>query len=488
MGQGEKIKMKRIVLAGLMLALTLLGISCVTQPAGNSNPVVRSTPQPTATTTPTTGVVTQTSTVAVTLPVLDALFTDDAFKVELKSKLQLTDDQIASLRKIAADKVAGLREGTGDPQEGAAAEARDSAAEAIRNVVGAQQTEALFALAREHWIKGNESVEPGKPGEAAMLPGPNAVPTDTRIVVNIPAYRMDLFQDGSLIKSYKIGIGYPDFPLPTGLRKAQSIIFNPTWTPPDEPWVANMKDIAVGEKVEAGSPLNPLGPIKIPIGMPSLIHGGKPLSKIGTFASHGCVGLTNAQVKDFAKTLVAAAGKGVSDQAIASYLKDPTKTRVVKLNTAVPVELRYETIVVEDGKLYIYKDVYDLNTNTEENLRLALEKSGVLFENLSEDERDQVLEALNAMSSHPKKQPAKPANANSSPATSANATGANENANAANANQPKPKAARKPISRKQKQVALEVAALTGKGYPAPVDLDSGSGKPARKPPAAGLER
>jgi hypothetical protein len=91
-----------------------------------------------------------------------------------------------------------------------------------------------------------------------MLPGPNAVPADTRVVVNIPAYRMDLFKEGQLIQSYKIGIGYPQFPLPTGLRKAQSVIFNPTWTPPDEPWVGKMKDIAVGEKVPAGSPLNRL--------------------------------------------------------------------------------------------------------------------------------------------------------------------------------------------------------------------------------------
>ena len=55
-----------------------------------------------------------------------------------------------------------------------------------------------------------------------MLQGPNAVPTDTRVVVNIPAFRMDLFQDGSLVKSYKVGIGYPEFPLPLGLRKAQT--------------------------------------------------------------------------------------------------------------------------------------------------------------------------------------------------------------------------------------------------------------------------
>src|SRR6185436_18732100 len=103
----------------------------------------------------------------------------------------------------------------------------------------------------------------------------NEVPTDTRVIVNTPAYRMDVFDAGRLVKSYKIAIGYPEFPLPTGERKARTIIFNPSWTPPDEPWVAKMKGVTAGEKVEAGSRLNPLGPIKIPIGGPSLIHGGK---------------------------------------------------------------------------------------------------------------------------------------------------------------------------------------------------------------------
>lgn len=308
--------MKRIVLVVPVLALTLIGIACVNQSPGNSNSVKTSTPTPTLTSSPTTGVVADTNTVPVTLPVLDALFADAAFKAELKSKLQLTDGQIESLRKSASEEVATLRRTNAEQLEGSAAEARDHAAESIRNVIGAEKTEALLALVREHWLKGSEELEAGKDKEAevTMSPGPNAVPTDTRVVVNIPAYRMDLFQNGSLIKSYKIGIGYPQFPLPTGLRKAQTIIFNPTWTPPDEPWVAKMKDVVVGEKIEAGSPLNPLGPIKIPIGMPSLIHGGKSLSKIGTFASHGCVGLTNAQVKDFAKTLVRAAGKEVADK------------------------------------------------------------------------------------------------------------------------------------------------------------------------------
>lgn len=470
--------MKRTLLAtelAFVVAFALTGIACVTQSPPNSNAVTTTTPSPISSASPTTGAVADASSIPVTLPVLDALFTDEAFKAALKSKLQLSDEQIGGLRNSASAEVAKLRQTNAEQQPGSAAEARALATESISNVIGAQKTGELLALAREHWIKGGEELEPGKTkDEITMLPGPNAVPPDTRIVVNIPAFRMDLFQNGSLIKSYKIGIGYPQFPLPTGLRKAQTIIFNPTWTPPDSPWVATMKNVTAGEKIAAGSPLNPLGPIKIPIGMPSLIHGGKSPSKIGTFASHGCVGLTNAQVKDFARTFAQAAGKDVSEKTIAAYLKDPTKTRVIKLDGPVPVELRYETIVVEDGKLHIYRDVYDQNTNTEENLRLALEKQGIKLEDLSEGERTEVLEALNAMSAHPKKPAStKPLEAKPSPEPAANRTG--------NANDQKAKTARKkPIGKNQKELVVEIAALSGKGYPGPVALDTGTGKPIPK--------
>ncbi|HZI49126.1 MAG TPA: L,D-transpeptidase family protein, partial [Pyrinomonadaceae bacterium] len=85
--------------------------------------------------------------------------------------------------------------------------------------------------------------QPEKKVEPTMLPGPNAVPHDTRIVVNIPAFRMDLFRDGTLVKTYKIGIGYPEFPLPRGFRKAEMIIFNPTWTQPNESWASNPGEV-----------------------------------------------------------------------------------------------------------------------------------------------------------------------------------------------------------------------------------------------------
>jgi lipoprotein-anchoring transpeptidase ErfK/SrfK len=418
----------------------------------------------------------------VTLPVLDALFSDEAFKSTLKSKIQLTDDQVAQLQKLAADEVAKLRESNMEektPEEQSLQTSRTRATEAIREVIGEQKTQDLFALAHDYWGKGGEALEAGKTApENAMLPGPNAVPKDTRIVVNIPAFRMDVFKEGSLVKSYKIGIGYPEFPLPIGLRKAQQIIFNPTWTPPDEPWVAKMKSVSVGEKVPAGSKLNPLGPIKIPIGLPSLIHGGKSPAKLGTFASHGCVGLTSAQVQDFSRLLAQVASSEISDATVKSYFADKTKTRVVKLDQVVPVELRYETIVVENGQLHIYKDVYDQDSNTEENLRAVLEVNGAKLEDLSEAERAQILEALNAMSRRPKK--TLPATTASKPvgekptATASTSPSATKVADKKTTDTP----GRKPIGKNQTEVVIELTAFKGKGYPAAVNLDTGSGKPA----------
>lgn len=354
----------------------------------------------------------------VTLPLLDALLTDDKFVARVKQNLKLSDQQIDELKNVSSADVARLRESNAEDLEGNGTDAPARADEKLRSVLGEQKAQDLAKLANEYWSKGDTSEGSD---DVQMLKGPNAVPSDTRVVVNIPAYRMDLFRDGSLVKSYKVGIGYPEFPLPLGLRKAQQIIFNPTWTPPDSPWVAKMKNVTPGETVEAGDKLNPLGPIKIPIGLPSLIHGGKSPSRIGKFASHGCVGLTNAQIKDFAALLAQAANTAEVSGKIDTYLADKEKTQTVKLNQTVPVELRYETIVIEDGKLHIYRDVYAQDTNTEENLRSVLEANGLKLEDLPQ--RTDILNKLKDV---------------------------------------------------KKETVIDLGSVAQKGYPAPVSLDTGT--------------
>ena len=436
-----------LVLASLLLAAstacTTTAPTNTTQPSApgntataNSSPAANATPAAATNASASNNA----ASLPVTLPVLDAMFADESFAGELKSKLQLSDEQVSRLKQVAREGTSELNEE--GAESGTTTEATRRASEKVKEVLGEEKATAFTSLVRERWAG----------GEAALQAKPNTVPTDTRVVVNAPAYRMDVFQNGKLTKTYRVGIGYPEFPLPQGMRKAETIIFNPTWTPPDEPWVKGK--VKPGEKVEAGSKLNPLGPIKIPIGQPSLIHGGKNPARLGNFASHGCVGLTNEMVQDFAVLLAQTSGTQLTPEEVQNYAKTPDKTQNVKLAASVPVELRYETIVVEDGRLHIYRDVYDKGTNTEENLRRVLEVYGVKLEDLSEQERAQVTEALQAMAH----------DAHGNPTNDASPT-------------PTPKTKEKDKSGKvtysvkgQKELVIDVAALRGKGYPAPVNL------------------
>ena len=409
-----------------LIFLACLLIGCTPGPNNSNTAVAPTAPSPAASTATAPPITSEAASVQVTLPLLDALLTDEKFVGRLKQDLKLSDEQIVSLKRVSSAEVARLQETNAEDTDGNATSARTRSSDELRKILGDEKAKQLSTVANEYWSKGDQAADTAKTTE--MLKGPNAVPSDTRVVVNIPAFRMDLFQDGSLLKSYKVGIGYPEFPLPFGLRKASQIIFNPTWTPPDSPWVEKMKNVTAGETVKAGDKDNPLGPIKIPIGLPSLIHGGKSPAKIGKFASHGCVGLTNAQIKDFASLLAKASNTSeVSDSTIVSYLEDKEKTKAVKLNQTVPVELRYETIVLEDGKLHIYKDVYAQDSNTEENLRAVLEANGVRLEDLPEQQRTEILNTLKDV---------------------------------------------------KKETTIDISSVAKKGYPAPVDLDTGSGKPA----------
>ena len=432
-----------------ILSVLLLTAGCVPQPDSKTQTNSAGTPSPVSSPSPlTTG---SAAVKPITLPVLDAFFTDNSFGETLKTRLKLNDDEVTKLKELARSETAKLDESELEKREGSV-RAHADAQEKIKAVIGEEKSGQLAVLVNELW-RGEDASDKTGSSAAAKI---NEVPTDTRVVVNAPAYRMDVFDAGRLVKSYKIAIGYPEFPLPTGVRKARTIIFNPTWTPPDEPWVAKMKNVTAGKTVEAGSRLNPLGPIKIPIGGPSLIHGGKPPAKLGKFGSHGCVGLTTPQVRDFSKQLAGLAGNTLTDAEMNTFARAKTQTKELKLKTSIPVELRYETITVEDGSLHIYRDVYDQNTNTEEGLRAVLEAYGVKMEDLSADERTQVLEALTKMSGTSTA-------SSTAPSPSPSVAKAEKGTRAA----AKPKQTR---SQNQNEIVITIAALKGKGYPAPVGL------------------
>jgi hypothetical protein len=194
--------------------------------------------------------------------------------------------------------------------------------------------------------------------------------------------------------------------------------------------------------------------------LPSLIHGGKSPARLGTFASHGCVGLTDSQVKDFAVELAKLSGSQITLDDINNYGKNKTETKHVKLDKPIPVELRYETIVVENGVLKIFRDVYERGTNTEENLRRVLDAYGVSLDNLPAAERDKILQGLKQMAFDAQ---GNPVDQNANVNTNVNA--ANNKNKTANTNSDK---VTKNIKGK-KEVTFQLAELQGKGYPAPVN-------------------
>lgn len=395
---------------------------------------------------------------ALTLPILDALFYEPDFAKELKNKLHLPVSKIAQLKTAAHASIRELSE-DGTPDTASARAATLHYQQRIRALIGAHKTQELLELINRRYSQGVEGLAPTQP---------NFVPKDTRIVVNAPAFRMDIFDKGRMIKTYKVGIGYPEFPLPVGMRRADTVIFNPAWTPPDEPWVKGKFE--PGRKVSAADKLNPLGVIKIPIGMPSLIHDGKPLEKIGHLASHGCVGLTNRQVLDLVPIILRLGQSELSAEAVRSLEKHKNKTKGVKLPSPVPVDLRYETIVAEDGGLRIYRDVYERGTNTLDNAKDVLAVYGIKYEQLSADEQNDLQAALTEMNR----------DAHGHEIAAADSLPPSKDGVPAS----KLKRAKKgKVTSKVKghtDVLVKISALQGKGYPAPVELNDGRGNRASK--------
>jgi murein L,D-transpeptidase YcbB/YkuD len=199
---------------------------------------------------------------------------------------------------------------------------------------------------------------------------------DIRLTLNLPSFRLTLWQSGKEVKSYYIGVGMKEHPLYIGDREATQIIWNPDWIPPTSDWVRQMTGVIPGEVIKASDPRNPLGKMKIPLGDSYLIHQAAKMTDVGNLVSHGCVRMPLPDLYDLADKIIAARSAKVSPKRIATA-KRSKRTLVVQLDTPLPVDINYDTIVVEAGVLHIYPDVYSRRTNVIRNLRAELESAGV---------------------------------------------------------------------------------------------------------------
>jgi hypothetical protein len=199
---------------------------------------------------------------------------------------------------------------------------------------------------------------------------------DIKLTLNVPSFRLTLWQNGKEVKSYNVGVGMKDYPIYIGEREAREIIWNPPWIPPASDWVGTHKGVRAGEVIKASDPRNPLGKLKIPLGDSYLIHQAKGVGDLGNLVSHGCVRMLRADLYDLAEKIVAARGLPVSRKRIESA-KRSSRTLYARLDEPLQFDINYDTLVVEARTLYIYPDVYDRRTNTVARLRDELKTNGV---------------------------------------------------------------------------------------------------------------
>jgi hypothetical protein len=208
----------------------------------------------------------------------------------------------------------------------------------------------------------------GKVTRATLKPGKGNV----RITVNVPAFQMTFWQDGKQIDSTYVGVGRKDYPIPVGMRSAEEIILNPDWIPPNSEWVRSSSNVTPYERIPADDPDNPLGKIKIPLGQAYLLHEAQSTSDIGNLVSHGCVRVMRDDLFELTRMIAQARALPLTESQITKARND-NERRVVELNGEIPVDINYDTMVVENGILSIYPDIYERNMNTIEKLRAELQ-------------------------------------------------------------------------------------------------------------------
>jgi lipoprotein-anchoring transpeptidase ErfK/SrfK len=99
------------------------------------------------------------------------------------------------------------------------------------------------------------------------------------------AFKLRLFKELRLVKTYGIAVGQVGLETPAGLYHVQNKAINPAWHVPDREWAGKL----AGKVIPGGTPENPLKARWLGIYDGAGIHGTADAGSIGSAASHGCI-------------------------------------------------------------------------------------------------------------------------------------------------------------------------------------------------------
>jgi len=108
--------------------------------------------------------------------------------------------------------------------------------------------------------------------------------------------------DGMLLATYPATVGSTERPAPTGVFAVKGVAPNPTYT--YDPKRLSFGDKSMGKLTIQPGPNNPVGAVWIDLSIPTYgIHGAPDPRLVGKVASHGCVRLTNWDVRQLASAV-----------------------------------------------------------------------------------------------------------------------------------------------------------------------------------------
>jgi lipoprotein-anchoring transpeptidase ErfK/SrfK len=113
------------------------------------------------------------------------------------------------------------------------------------------------------------------------------------ITVDRSGFRLRLWKDLKLAKTYKIAVGAVGLETPAGLYAIQNKAVDPVWNVPHSDWAGDL----AGRAIPPG-PQNPLKARWMGIYAGAGIHGTDSISSLGSAASHGCVRMAVPDVID----------------------------------------------------------------------------------------------------------------------------------------------------------------------------------------------
>ena len=115
----------------------------------------------------------------------------------------------------------------------------------------------------------------------------------TVITVSKREFKLRLFKNLKLRRTFGVAVGQPAYPTPEGRFRIQDKQVDPVWSVPNSPWAGELG----GSTVAGGSAANPLKARWMGITDGVGIHGTGDDYSIGSAASHGCVRMHVADVK-----------------------------------------------------------------------------------------------------------------------------------------------------------------------------------------------